>query len=198
MQGPQTAQRTFSAMRFNEVQRTTHTFVTASVFYLRLWVDNHGRGRADKVQVYAASLSRRTAGGSFARVESFLPMNLRWSHGPPPPFGPEIFADGISAGMGKHCDLAHIADPRSSAELGESRPDVETGTPTLALDLEVAPNSRNHSLAPGTYLLELRVAASNCAPITRSVEITFPGKWFDGEAQMFSDGIGLKVLEMNG
>jgi hypothetical protein len=147
------------------------------------------------VQVYAANLSRKAADGSFRRVESFLPMNLRWSHGPPPPLGPEIFADGISAGMGKHCDLAHVVDPKSTAEVGESRLDMEAGIPTLALDLEVAPNSRNHVVAPGTYRLDLRIAASNCAPIARVVEITLTGKWFDDEARMFSDGLGIKIID---
>ena len=178
-----------------EVQRTAYTYVTATVFYLRLWVVNHGRGRAEKVQVYAANLSRKAADGSFRRVESFLPMNLRWSHGPPPPLGPEIFADGISAGMGRHCDLAHVVDPKSTAEVGESRPDVEVGIPTLALDLEVAPNSRNHVVAPGTYRLDLRIAASNCAPIARTVEIAVTGKWFDEEARMFADGLSVKIVD---
>lgn len=76
-------------------------------YYLRLWVQNDGRERAEKVQVFACSLEKKHADGKFRKVPSFLPMNLRWSHTAPV----QIYADAISPGMGKHCDFGHITDP---------------------------------------------------------------------------------------
>src|SRR5258706_14740223 len=48
----------------------------------------------------------------FKIVESFLPMNLRWSHGQQGSRASEIFADGISPEMGKHYDLGLMVYPK--------------------------------------------------------------------------------------
>src|SRR4030065_1207734 len=79
-------------------------------YYLRLWVENAGNQRAEKVQVFVSKLFRRHADGSFVEDKSFLPMNLKWAHSQLSPLGPEIFADGISPQMGTHCDFGYIID----------------------------------------------------------------------------------------
>jgi len=177
-----------------KVQRTAPTFVQAQCYYFRLWVGNRGRTRADRVQVFAAKLHRCVADGSFKEDKRFLPLNLRWAHSQTLPGGPEIYAEGISPQMGKHCDLGHITDPKFRAEIGEDLEGLTSTSAILALDLEVAPNTRSHLLAPGTYRLELRVAAANSAPVTKVVEITVTGEWFPDEHKMFQDGIGLRVI----
>ncbi len=176
------------------VQRTTLIIGSAECYYLRLWVQNLGQTRAESVQVFAANLSRRNADETFKQIESFLPMNLRWAHGQQRSGGPEIFAEGISPGMGKHCDLGRVIDPAHHANLGEELPGVGTGNSILALDLEVPPNTKSHLVSPGVYQLELRVAAANCIPVTKVIEITITGKWFAEQRQMFSDGLGIKVI----
>src|SRR5262245_53997754 len=80
------------------VQQPVVTYRSADCYYLRLWVKNDGKTRAERVQVFAAKLLRRNAGGSFKEVDAFLPMNLRWAHGQQASGGPEIFAEGISPG----------------------------------------------------------------------------------------------------
>jgi hypothetical protein len=177
------------------VQRTALTFSSADCYYLRLWVGNVGKTRAERVQVFAAKLFRRSADGTFKQVESFLPMNLRWSHGQQGLRGPEIFADGISPEMGKHCDLGRVIDPAHHENLGEVLPNAIAGQSILALDLEVAPNTKSHLVPPGVYQLHLRVAAANCAPIKRVLELTITGKWFADQTQMFSDGLGVRVID---
>lgn len=165
----------------------------ADCYYLRLWVENKGTIRAEKVQVFAARLWRRLADGSFKQVEEFLPMNLRWTHSGSR-IQPEIFADGISPKMGRHCDLGHIVDPKVRQTLGESLPGVGNDKTVLALELEVQPNTLSHLLAPGVYRLELLVAAANRAPIPNTIEINLTGEWHDKEEKMFSDGVGVKLV----
>ena len=148
-----------------------------------------------RVQVFAAKLLRRNADGTFKQVESFLPMNLRWSHAQQGSRAPEIFAEGISPEMGKHCDLGRVIDPAHHANLGEELQGLEAGESILALDLEVPPNTKSHLVPPGVYQLQLRVAAANCLPVTKVIELTITGKWFSDQKQMFSDGLGIKVID---
>jgi hypothetical protein len=179
-------------------QQTAPTYTEAQCYYFRLWVENRGKTRADRVQVFVAKLFRRAADGTFKEYTNFLPMNLRWSHVQAPGGGPEIYAEGISPQMGKHCDIGHIIDPANRAECGEDLPGVLPMSTLFALDLEVYPNTLSHLLAPGTYRLVLRVAAGNSLPMTKILELTVTGKWFDNERQMFQDGIGLRVVTEDG
>jgi hypothetical protein len=81
--------------------------LSADCYYLRLWVENTGKTRAEIVQVFAAKLLRKGADGTYAEAEDFNPMNLKWSH------GEEVFTSGISPGMGRHCNIGHLVNPRS-------------------------------------------------------------------------------------
>jgi hypothetical protein len=155
-------------------------------YYFRDWVENTGRGRATDVQVFAAELQRRQADGTFRRDDAFLPMNFKWSH------SHEVFAAGLSPGMGKHCDIAHVLEPQGAQQKGETVVGVPSGQTVLTLDLEMEPNTRTHLLAPGVYRLLLRIAASNRMPATSTIEITHTGNWYSTESQMFADGIGFR------
>ena len=53
--------------------------LSADCYFLRLWIQNDGNVRAEKVQVFVSELHRETANGTFVKMESFIPMNLRWS-----------------------------------------------------------------------------------------------------------------------
>jgi hypothetical protein len=176
------------------VQKTVITYGAAECYYLRIWVENIGKTRAERVQVFAAKLLKRYADGSFKEVEDFLPMNLCWAHGQRPS-GREIFAEGISPKMGKHCDLGHIVDPRYRKDVGYDLPTLAANDTVLALDLEIKPNTLSHLIPPGVYLLELRVAAANCSPVSHTLEITITGKWFSEQTRMFSDGLGIRTIK---
>jgi hypothetical protein len=167
---------------------------SADCYYFRLWVENTGNQRAEKVQVFLSKLSRRHADGSFVEDKSFLPMNLRWSHSQLSPLGPEIFAEGISPKMGKHCDLGHMIDSSKRVAFGVNLPNVEAGKTILELDLEVAPNTLTHFVPPGAYRLEMRLAAANAEPVTKTIEINHTGDWYPDENKMFSDGFGMKEI----
>ena len=177
-----------------KVQRTALTFVTAECYYLRLWVKNEGKTRAETVQVFAEKLCRRSADGQFKPVENFIPMNLRWAYSHANGRPPEIFADGISPGMGKHCDLGCVVDPARRKDLGDDLPGVQAQETILKLDVEFPPNTMSHLIAPGVYRLHLLLAAANCAPVATQLEITLTGKWSSDERLMFSDGLGITVI----
>ncbi|MGO9112445.1 MAG: hypothetical protein ACLP9L_24710 [Thermoguttaceae bacterium] len=167
---------------------------SVDVYFLRVWIQNEGSARAEKVQVFVAGLCRKAATGTFSVVDSFLPMNLRWTHASDSPSGVEIFAEGISPGMGKHCDLARVVDPRGQAEFGDDHPRAKPGQTVLALATEVQPTNKSYLLVPGTYRLELRVAGANCRPRSFTVELTLTGQWYAEEEQMYRDGLGLSLV----
>ena len=160
-------------------------------YYFRIWVENTGKVRAEKVQVFVSRLLKKSADGSFQEVKSFLPMNLKWSHSQPFQT-PEIFADGISPGMGKHCDFFHIIEPAIRAQTGAPVPTGFNQNETiLELDLEVSPATLSYLVTSGTYQFELKIAATNSKPISKIFEVTHTGQWFPDEPRMFTDGIGI-------
>lgn len=177
------------------VQRVALTYVNARCYFLRMWIENTGKARAEQVQVYADRLLHRRADGSFAPVTNFLPMNLVWSHPRPTPTGQEIFAEGISRGMGKHCDIGHIVEPSSKKDLAEELPGVADDVPVLALEVEFRSNTLSHLVPPGEYQLHLKIAAANCPPRTAIVHLVLKGQWFNDETEMFARGVGITVSD---
>lgn len=163
-------------------------------YYFRLWIENTGSKRAEKVQVFVSKLFRRHADGTFVEDKDFLPMNLRWSHSQLSSNMPEIFAEGISPEMGKHCDFAHILDPNKRKAFGINLPTVANDKTILEFDLEIAPNTLSHFTPPGVYRVELKLAAANVKPTIKTIEINHTGDWYTDENKMFADGFGLREI----
>jgi hypothetical protein len=154
-------------------------------------IENTGKTRARLVQVFVKSVSRKNADGSFSVLKRFLPMNLRWSVYIK---DPEIFADGISPLMKKHCNIGRIIDPKYRKDAGDDLPDAKADKALFALQLEAIPNDKSHILIPGIYLIELIVAAENCEPVSKKIEINFTGEWYSTEEEMFSQGLGIIAI----
>lgn len=152
-------------------------------YYFRIWVENAGLKRAYQVQVFAAELKRKHADGYFQKVESFLPMNLKWSH-----YENKIFAEGISPKMGQHCTLGFIRALDGCCD--KTKCDFK-----FELETEVVPSTRSNEFGKGEYQLLLRIGASNCAPLEKIFQLNFKGKWYDDENDMFSDGIGIITVK---
>ncbi|MGO8811963.1 MAG: hypothetical protein ACLQJF_21095 [Candidatus Sulfotelmatobacter sp.] len=169
--------------------RLDGTFVANSV-YLRLWVENDGNATARNAEVYAKELRRQRADGTWERVGTFPPMNLRWAN-----LLGKIYFPSIAPDMGKHCDVGHIVDPACRHLLQEDAPGLAlTNQQTsLAFDLMVAPNHRGHIIGPGDYQLDILVAAENVCPIKRTLEIHLRGIWDADETRMLRDGVGVTV-----
>jgi hypothetical protein len=161
----------------------------ADCYYFRLRIINSGNCRAENVEVFASELTKKLADGTFERVNSFLPMNLLWAH-----IGTPFF--NISHGMEKHCDLAHIVDPRKRHLFnGEENPLSNIGLKTfLSLDTIVKPNTMSHLIEPGIYRMKLIVGSSNTNPKERVFEINHTGEWIEDENRMLQDGIAVKSI----
>jgi len=155
-------------------------------YYLRIWVENDGSVRVNYVEVFARRLERKDADGQFKREPQFLPINLKWSH------TGEVILPGISSKMGRFCDIGHIIHPKHTIAAGDAIEGVAAGATVLSLDVQVAPNTRTHLLAPGVYKLGVRVAAANSRPVDYTIQLTLTGNWFDDQAKMFTDGVGFR------
>jgi hypothetical protein len=159
------------------------------IYYLRLWIKNVGKGRAEQVQVFVSTLFKENASGAFAPVAEFEPMNLRWSNYRDPN-NPEIFARGISRDFGKHCDFCSISDPDNPKDELKGY----KGQCVANLQLEVVPSGDRHRLPPGNYILEIRVGAANAVPITMYVQLNIKGSWSPDRETMFREHLGVQIV----
>ncbi len=162
------------------------------IFYLRLWIENHGAGRAEQVQVFASKLYKKDVNGRPFPVADFEPMNLRWSNARDLN-NPEIFALGISPGFGKHCDLCSISDPANPTD----HPNFPNYTNQCVgtLQLEVVPSGDRNRLRPDDYIVEVRVGAANARPVTACVRINIKGPWSSEPATMFREHLGVEIVQ---
>jgi hypothetical protein len=104
-------------------------------------------------------------------------------------------AEGISPGIGMHCDFGHILDPVFREQLMlPTPPQFTKGRTILELDLEVQPNSLSHLVLEGHYRFFAKVAAANSPPIEKCWDLNLTGKWFSEEEKMFSEGIKIVPL----
>ncbi len=127
-------------------------------YYFRLRVSNSGNHKAESVEIFASELLRFQADGSYDTVDTFLPMNLVWSH------YRTIFLPAISPGTYKHCDIGHIVDPEHrSSILTEEKdwPNVDRAKAIFSFDTAVQPFTLSYLIPPGRYRLSIIVAASN-------------------------------------
>jgi hypothetical protein len=163
-------------------------------YRFRLEVTNSGNEKAESVEVFAARLLEQQADRTFKEVNWFLPMNLAWSHFEE---SPQRFLD-ISPGTYKHCDLAHIIEPRERDTIRAERktgPNISPDKTILSLDTIVKPHTKSYLLPFGTYRLIISVAASNAKADRKTLEIRLTGDWYDDEQEMLEQGIDIQVLD---
>jgi len=152
-------------------------------YYYRIWIENSGNQRAERVQVYAAELFHQSSSGKYVSVQSFLPLNLKWANSID---GKPVVYEDLSPGIGRHCDIGHVNSPEYGLQTGDHRAGVPVATVLLRLDTEVDPFTRSSTLMPGNYRLRLRIAAANVRPAEMLLELRHSGDWFEDEATMFS------------
>jgi hypothetical protein len=154
-------------------------------YFLRIFVENQGTARAEKVEVFLSRAWAQQSGGSLKELEPFTPMNLRWSY--TDHNDPEIYADGISRHMKKLCDFAAISDPKTPSLQPLGAPQCR-----LSLRLEALPPS-SEWLLPGKYEFEIIVAASNCKPTIQRIPLHLTGLWDDDPDVMLAHGIRFDI-----
>jgi hypothetical protein len=162
---------------------------TGDCYYVRAQVENTGKTRAEKVQVYASKLAKQGADQKFVDMPAFIPLNAKWSNSPPG--GVSAILDGISPKMAAFFDIVALCDPANphKGKLAGTSEDVTMGD----LQLEVAPLTGSNLLPPGTYRLTLRIAAANVQPIEKVFEFTHTGAWLQNDADMRRDCLGVSL-----
>lgn len=168
--------------------RVLRHWISADCYYFRVLVKNKGRTSAESVEIFAHTLKQKI-NGSYERVDSFLPMRLKWSH-----IGTSTF-DILAPHMEKHCDIGHIIHPKKRMSFPfESNPKFNADSTVFSFDLEVQPYNYSHLIPPGNYKLELFIGASNIRkPSKRILIVDISGKWFPQEDEMFTRGITMDL-----
>jgi hypothetical protein len=106
----------------------------------------------------------------------------------------EVFTPGISPAMGSHCNIGHLVDPKFRREFGDDLLNVPNDEPILSLDVEAPPITKSHLVRRGQYRLQLKIAASNCAVVDKTIELTLTGSWFEQSERMFREGLAIRIV----
>jgi hypothetical protein len=157
---------------------------TGTRYFLRLWIENVGKVRAEEVELFLSRAWEEEKPGSWRPVEKFTQMNLRWSYSEYR--NPTIHVDGISPGMGRHCDFAAIYDGAAPMFVDGPR------TPRLELRTEYFGPPKDY-LLPGKYRFEILLGASNRRPALWTVDVHLTSVWSENEAEMFQNGFTVSV-----
>ncbi len=170
-------------------KNTGNILWTGDCYCVRIEVENSGKTRAEKVQVYAAKLAKLAADNRFEDMQAFIPLNMKWANSPPS--GASAILHGISPKMGAFCDIVSLSDP---ANPYQGRPTGAQPNATVGqLQLEVEPSNQSHLLAPGTYRLTLRIAAANVHPVDKVFVFKHTGGWLPNDAEMRPDCLGVSL-----
>jgi hypothetical protein len=171
--------------------KTRETGDKVECYYFRILVKNNGRAKAESIELLATELLKKHTDGQFHKIESFIPMNLTWTHSFKNKYYP-----AISKNMFRHCDLGYILNPKGRhVFINEDDEKFDKTKTVFSLELEVKPNSLQHLVGPGIYRLKIIVASSNTKPVEKIIEINHIGNWIDDEQIMFNEGIGIKLIK---
>jgi hypothetical protein len=142
-------------------------------YWLRVWVKNEGNVRAEKVEVFLSRAWVRK-NGSFEPLPNIPPMNLLWS------YTNDAYVDGISPDMKRLCDLGSITEPKYADPANPSLTETRL-SPRLQ-------GSNSDWLTPGRYKFEIKIAGSNCEPVTHCIHLHLTGRWHEEPTEMLAHG----------
>jgi hypothetical protein len=157
-------------------------------YFFRLWVENKG-DFAERVQVYVKPVSYQMGDGRSESVPEFIPMNLSWADSPDP--GKPIIFESINPSMGRYCDFAAVSEPANPTET--IREGMTAGESTLNLQTQVSPSTQGNRLKPGSYRIEILVAASNAKPKPFAIDLEWKGRYIDEPLRMFGESIRIRI-----
>jgi len=168
---------------------------TADSFQVRLVIENRGKSRAESVEVFAKKLSQKDGQGRYAECEWFLPMNLTWANQQGP-------FTSITPKIERVCNLVGVLDPVIiRADIPKSPPPQAPEsfdyreTCTLQIHTVVHTSSYSNWLYPGSYHLDLIVAAANADPQEVSICVSFDGRWIPEKATMLKQALRVSVAK---
>jgi hypothetical protein len=151
---------------------------TGDSYWVRVKVENKGRTRAEKVQVSVSKLCFSPGPDDSFSEDSrqHFPLNLRWS------YYHMALLDGISPHMAALCDVIALSDPANPC--WPKPPNTPPNSTIGRLQLEVDLPPEFHSLRPGRWKLDLRIAAANAKPIAKTLLFSHTGEWRLQDADM--------------
>lgn len=163
---------------------------SAEMHYVRARVQNVGKVGAKDVEVSVLEVRHKgRADQVFKPMAMNTPMNLIWAH-----FSSHVLPQ-LPVGSERHIDIGHVADPQKRSEFsGEDRRGSDSSKTLFCLAFFVKANTGEYLLDPGEYEIDFRVFAANSKPSkTFTFHLNHIGNWFEDEAQMYRDGLGLRV-----
>lgn len=146
--------------------------------YLRARVTNIGRRPAENTEVMISRLWKIDALGNEKIVETFLPMNLAWSHY-------RTNNMRIPTGVFRHCD---IGDIRCYASETQMRFDI------IVQPYQVEGFKYPNIVNPGKYRFELITSADNAISEQSLWELEFDGIWVEDEKEMLKKHIHINKI----
>lgn len=173
------------------VTNTATGQILYDTYYLRFKVENTGNFRMEDVEVFAMELFKRKDNNvRFSKVNSFLPMHLRWSN-----VG-EVTMPKILPGLHKHCDLGHIVqNPNPYVNLGAFGL-LGRSHAVFILDTQVTPNTGSNYLLPAEYRLKVAFAANNLKPKYYWVSVKIFNRWSSNQQQMLSNNVYIDLRQI--
>jgi len=142
----------------------------------QLCIENRGRDRADKAELFVRALRREEPSGSYKEIPGFVPMSLRWAHSEPD--HPEVFVT-ISPEMQRSCLLGALKRKKVQDDSAPYREDDVY----FELWTKYKRSREANELRPGAYRVELLLGASGMSPKLKEILVTVPSI-FDHE-QLF-------------
>ena len=180
---------------FNLRRPDCQMFPTPEENFFSVRVKNSGRTTAERVEVVVSQLLVRRDDDSLELVDYYLPKNLIWSD------DQDIYTH-ITPEMEKLCRLGTIVSPHERSERWsvalEVDPRKDVPADKTVFDLGFEPNPKlwttYHGLCPGSYQLVLLIAAIDCPPVKRTLQLDLSGSWSSDESEMFTEGIDIQLV----
>jgi hypothetical protein len=166
-----------------DCQRTT--IYNQNAYYFRLRISNHGKSKAEQVEVFIEDFLEKQLDGSFSRLTKFLPQNLKWSH------IDKAFYPVISPGMEKNCDLGFIIKPKSKEENNSQLNTISDIQFNFAVD--VTTSTMDYIIKPNEYKIKIKLSAANAKPKDFILNMILSDQWYDTENEMLTKGLKISI-----
>ena len=162
---------------------------SAETHYVRARIHNVGEAGAEDVEVSIVQVRRRDADHVFRPIPLGTPWNLLWAH-----LNSHVLPR-LPVGSQRQIDIGHVMDPKKRGSFSEDRDGSDPSMTLFCLALFVKSNTREYLLPPGQeYEIDFQVFAANAKPsAVFTFHLNLKGKWFEDEAQMYSEGLGMSV-----
>lgn len=161
----------------HKIKLTTHQGQIDS-YYIRAKITNIGSHVAENVEVMINSFYR-VEGGQKTKIQTFLPLNLNWSH-----YG-GVSMSRILPGHFRHIDIGYIANlyPKNRVALH-----IDTAVQPNMVEGDVYPNI----IDPGHYEFELIIGSNSTETEIKRFEIQFSEHLYSTEKEMFEDSLKIR------